>query len=233
MRRRESDIEGVGKHNMNLKLWGVLVILLLGLGGISYLLSNQQNQPQTERFKPPTETQGKAKPETRAKLRNATKQPGRVVVLNTNRGTIEFVLYEKDCPKTTARIAGLVQSGAYNGVKFPRVEDWVIQTDEAKKRVAPMGIEVVNGLTHAKGSVGMARPSDPNMNTSVFYITLDPSPHLDLLYTNFGRVFKGMDVAIKIHKGDVIKKATLRAFTDADKKLFYEALKIEAERRTQ
>ena len=215
---------------MNIKLWGALAILLVVLGGVSCLINKEQIQPQRQVLEPPKEmTQTNSQP----KLKDATKEPGRVVVLNTNRGGIEFVLYEKDCPKTTARIADLIARGKYNGVKFPRAENWVIQTEEAKEKVPPMGIEVAKGLTHAKGSVGMARPMDPNKNTSVFYITLEPSPHLDLQYTNFGRVIKGMDTAMKIRKGDVIKTATIRPFTAADKKLFYDALQVESDRRTQ
>jgi len=220
---------------MNTKLWGLLAILLVALGGMSWLLSGQSNDPETQTLKvPPTEKLDRmVKPQAAPKLKNATKEPGRVVVLNTNRGVIEFVLYTQDCPKTTARIAELVAGGFYNGVKFPRAENWVIQTEAAKKQVPPMGLEIVNGLTHAKGAVGMARPSDPNGNTSVFYITLEPAYHLDMQYTNFGRVINGMDVAMKIKVGDVIKTAKLRPLTDADKKRFYEALKIESERRTQ
>lgn len=219
---------------MNIKLWGVLAILLLALGGVSLIMHGEARPPEREVLKPPKEImQGASQQPSGSNLKTATKNPGRVVVLNTTRGTIEFVLYEQDCPKTTARIAKLVQEGAYNGVKFPRVEDWVIQTDQAKKKVPPMGLEVLKDMTHAKGSVGMARPADPNMNTNVFYITLEPAPHLDLLYTNFGRVIKGMDVAMKIRKGDVIKTATVRPLTASDKKLFFQALQIEAERRTQ
>lgn len=220
---------------MTIRLWGILAILLCALGGISWWMSQQDTEPERERLRAPSseELNQVGKPKPAPKLRDATRQPGRVIVLNTSRGVIEFVLFEKDCPKTTKRIADLARSGAYNGVAFPRVENWVIQIDEAKKQVAPMGIEVVKGLTHAKGSVGMARPDDPNMNTSVFYITLEPAPHLDTLYTNFGRVTRGMDVAMKIKTGDTIKTATVRPLNDADRKLFDEALKIEAERRTQ
>lgn len=214
---------------MNIRLWGILVILLAALGGVSWLLSKQQTGPETEKLKPPSDEAVKnmnqgPKP---VKLKNATKEPGRVVVLDTTRGQIEFILYEKDCPKTTKRITDLVQAGAYNGVTFPRVENWVIQTDLAKKQVPTMGIEVTNGLTHVKGTVGMARAADLNSNTSVFYITLQSAPQLDLDYTNFGRVIRGMDVATKIKLGDKIKSATLRPSTPADKQTLQGLLKAD------
>lgn len=220
---------------MNYKLLGVVVLLLAGLLGSSIWLSNYQESKKPKKvdiasdsMKTLTEAEQKPIPE-----RKATKKPGRVVVLNTTRGVMEFVLFEADCPKTTARIAELTEGGFYNGVHFPRVEDWVIQTETATKEVSPMGIEVVDGLTHAKGTVGMARSADINSNTSVFYITLEPAFHLDYEYTSFGRVIKGMDVAMKIQTGDMIKTATLRSLTEADKKSLDRVLKIESDRRTQ
>ena len=212
---------------MNIRLWGILVILLAGLGGVSWYLSHQQTTAQKASLKMPSSeelNQTTPSPATPA-IKKATKEPGRVVVLDTVRGRIEFVLYEKDCPKTTARISDLVQKGGYNGVTFPRVEDWVIQITPANKVVAPMGVEIVDGLTQTRGTVGMARASDPNSNTSVFYILLQPAPHLDSGYTNFGRVIKGMDVADKMRIGDKIRKATIRSLTSADKAALKKLLK--------
>lgn len=164
--------------------------------------------------------------------KQATLTPGRVVELETAKGKIEFVLFEKDCPKTTKRIADLVEGGNYNGIEFSRVEkDFVIQIAEPKKKVKPMSCEVLKGLVHAKGAVGMARGNDFESNTSVFYITLEPAPHLDTQYTVFGRVIRGMDVALNIKIGDKIKRAKLREITAADKERFGEILKIESERK--
>ncbi len=220
---------------MNYKLWVVIALLAAGLIGTSVFINRSTDAARPTRVDVSQEqldkimnVDGEQEP-----AKKATKTPGRVVSLETNRGTIEFVLYEVDCPKTTSRIAELVEGGFYDGVSFPRVEDWVIQTDSATKEVTPMGIEVVEGLIHAKGTVGMARTQDPNSNTSVFYITLEPAFHLDMEYTNFGRVIKGMGVAMNIQQGDKIKSAKLRPLTDDDKKLFNEALKIESDRRTQ
>ncbi|MCL5102547.1 MAG: peptidylprolyl isomerase [Armatimonadetes bacterium] len=207
--------------------WILLIVLVAAMVG-SY---NWLNETPTELHR--EEIQQKPTAELLKSQAHATLTPGSVVELQTNKGQIDFVLFEKDCPTTTKRVAALVAAGAYNGVKFPRVEGWVIQTDMAKAKVKPMGIEVMKGLVNSKGAVGMARTSDPNSNTSIFYILLDPQPGLDGQYTVFGRVIRGMDNVIKIKKGDVIRRAKVRPLTDKDRKDFMEALKIEAERKTQ
>jgi peptidyl-prolyl cis-trans isomerase B (cyclophilin B) len=214
---------------MNVRLWGILAVLLVALGGLSSWLSRQQNRPERKELNVPKNLGDIAKPK-RVKLKTATLQPGRVVVLNTNRGKIEFVLYEKDCPVTAARIVKLLQSGAYDGIAFPRADPWVIQTDPANEEVDPMGIEVAKGLLFDKGSVGMARAGDVSSNTSVFFIALEPAHHLDLKYTSFGHVINGMDVARKIAVGDQITKATLRPLSDSDRERLAGVLKATAKR---
>lgn len=198
-------------------LWGLLAVLLAALGAVSWWLSTQKLEPERVEIKPPTTQQVEAmiRPKP-VRIKTATLQPGRVVVLHTNRGTIQFVLYEKDCPKTTARIADLVRAGAYDGVEFSRAEDWVIQSNAANVEVEPMGIEVAKGLVFEKGIVGMARAGDVNSNTSVFFITTKPAHHLDMKFTAFGRVISGMDVARRIAVGDRIQTANLRSFSQAD-----------------
>ena len=217
---------------MNIRLWALLAALLVACGGISWWLSQQQNRPEREAIKVPENLDQMANPKP-VKLKTSTLRPGRVVVLNTNRGKIEFVLYEKDCPTTTARIAKLVQSGAYGGVGFPRAEPWVIQTDPANEEVDGMAIEVAKGLLFDEGSVGMAHAGDPNSNTSVFFIALKPSHHLDLKFTDFGRVISGMEVARKIAVGDQIITATLRPFSDSDRKRLDGLLKTTAKPKSQ
>lgn len=204
---------------MNARLWGLLAALLAALGTVSWWLSTQKLGPERVEIKPPTPQQVEAMTRPKpARIKKATFQPGRVVVMRTNRGTIEFVLYEKDCPKTTARIADLVRSGAYDGVEFSRVEDWIVQSNPANTEVEPMGVETAKGLVFEKGAVGMARASDPNSNTSVFFIATKPAHHLDMKFTAFGRVISGMDVARRIAVGDRIQAATLRPFSEADRR---------------
>ncbi len=211
------------------KLWIALVVLLGGFVGAQYWLSATPTK--YERVELPL-------PQTRderiKKLPEATMTPGRVVELDTTRGRIDFVLFEKDCPVTTSRIVKLIQNKEYDGVRFTRVvPNGLIQTGPIKNQVPPIKLEVLRGLINTKGAVGMARTSDPNSATSQFYILLEPWRHLDYDYAVFGRLIRGMDVAFRIRQGDVIKRARIRALTPEDKKLFDRVLQIEAERATE
>ena len=58
-----------------------------------------------------------------------------------------------------------------------------------------------SNLAHVRGTLSMARSSDPNSANSQFFICLDEAPHLDRQYTAFGRVIEGMQHVDKIKKG--------------------------------
>ena len=60
-------------------------------------------------------------------------------------------------------------------------------------------------LPHLRGTLSMARSSDPNSANSQFFICFEDAPHLDRNYTVFGKVVAGMEFVDKIKKGDPIK----------------------------
>jgi peptidyl-prolyl cis-trans isomerase B (cyclophilin B) len=64
-------------------------------------------------------------------------------------------------------------------------------------------------LIHDRGSLAMARSSDPNSASSQFYIALKPLPELDGRYAVFGKVIQGMDVVDKLRQGDKLIGARL------------------------
>jgi peptidyl-prolyl cis-trans isomerase B (cyclophilin B) len=64
-------------------------------------------------------------------------------------------------------------------------------------------------LTHDRGSLAMARSSDPNSASSQFYVALKPLPELDGRYAVFGKVIQGMDVVDKLRQGDKLIGARL------------------------
>ena len=56
-------------------------------------------------------------------------------------------------------------------------------------------------IPHLRGTLSMARSSDPNSANSQFFICFDDAPHLDRNYTVFGKVTKGMEYVDKIKRG--------------------------------
>ena len=59
-----------------------------------------------------------------------------------------------------------------------------------------------NSLPHERGTLSMARSSDPNSANSQFFICFQPAPFLDRQYTVFGKVVKGMEFIDSIQVGD-------------------------------
>lgn len=135
----------------------------------------------------------------------------RTAIIETNKGTIKFELNEDLAPITTANFINLAESNFYDGLTFHRVEPgFVIQggcprgngTGGSDKKIS---LEVTPNLKHGEaGAVAMARSSDPNSASSQFYITLAPTPFLDMNYAVFGRVTEGLDVVKQIRVGDTM-----------------------------
>ena len=71
-----------------------------------------------------------------------------------------------------------------------------------------------SSLPHDRGTLSMARSSDPNSANSQFFICFKPAPFLDRQYTVFGKVIEGMDIIDKIKRGD---ESNNGAVTDPDK----------------
>jgi len=140
----------------------------------------------------------------------------RTAVIETDKGTIKFMLHEDLAPITTANFIELAQRNFYDGLKFHRVEPtFVIQggcphgtgTGGSGKRIP---LEVSPNLKHGEaGAVAMARSTDPNSASSQFYITLSPTPFLDGNYAVFGRVTEGMEVVRQIRVGDKMNSVTI------------------------
>lgn len=110
-------------------------------------------------------------------------------------------------PGHVARIKELVKQGFYDGIVFHRViEGFMAQTGDplgtgmggsGKKLKAEFSKE-----PHVRGTVSMARSSDPNSGDSQFFICLADAKFLDNQYTVWGRVIEGMDNIDKVKKGD-------------------------------
>src|SRR6201982_2944731 len=122
-------------------------------------------------------------------------------------------------PATVAQIKALTRRGFYDGIAFHRVIDgFMAQTGDPKGDGTggsghPLKAEVSNEK-HVRGTVSMARASDPNSPDSQFFIVFAPAPFLDGKYTIWGTVVSGMDNVDKIKKGDPARNG---AVTNPDK----------------
>jgi cyclophilin family peptidyl-prolyl cis-trans isomerase len=136
-----------------------------------------------------------------------------IVELETSMGNIEIELYPEKAPKTVKNFLEYVNSGFYNGTVFHRViKGFMVQVGgfdkdmEQKKTLSPISIESNNGLKNDRGTIAMARTSNPNSATSQFFINAKDNDFLNYTsstpqgygYAVFGKVIKGMDTVNKI-----------------------------------
>ena len=137
------------------------------------------------------------------------------VVLETSKGTIEIRCFAKAAPIHVANFVGRARDGLYDGKGWHRVvADFVIQgasTDGTGWGNPGYNLRAeINRKRYDRGLVGMPRGSDFNTGGDQVFITNVPTPHLDGLYTIFGKVTRGIDVIDAIEVGDVITRAEVR-----------------------
>ena len=133
------------------------------------------------------------------------------VQLKTSMGDIVVELNDAKAPKSAANFLQYVHDKHYDGTVFHRVIDgFMIQgggfSPQLKEKAtrAPVPLEASNGLKNDRGTIAMARTSDPNSATSQFFINVKNNDMLNAPnpdghgYTVFGKVVSGMDVVDKI-----------------------------------
>ena len=77
-----------------------------------------------------------------------------------------------------------------------------------------------NDIPHEKGTLSMARSSDPDSANSQFFICFDQASFLDRQYTVFGKVIEGMEFIDMIKKGDSDNNGSV---SDPDKILSFKS----------
>jgi peptidylprolyl isomerase len=133
-------------------------------------------------------------------------QAGQHLVLSLEDGDIVIDLAEDAAPNHTARIKELAGQGFYDGVIFHRViPGFMAQTGDPTGTGRGGSGENIQAefsdIPFERGTVGMARASDPDSADSQFFIMFDRAPHLDGKYTVIGQVVDGMDVVDNIAVG--------------------------------
>jgi len=142
------------------------------------------------------------------------------MILKLKDGDVKIELFPDVAPKHVERIKTLANEGKYDNVVFHRViEGFMAQTgdvqfgnsssDNFDIRRAGTGNsdladlkEEFNDLPHVRGTLSMARTSDPNSANSQFFICFKETPSLDRQYTVFGKVIEGMEFVDNIKRGE-------------------------------
>jgi cyclophilin family peptidyl-prolyl cis-trans isomerase len=143
-----------------------------------------------------------------------------IMILKLKDGDVIIELFEDVAPNHVKRIKELADSGKYDNVVFHRVIDgFMAQTGDVKfgnsesgdfdLRRAGMGgsdlpdlKQEFSSVPHDRGTLSMARSSDPDSANSQFFICFKPAPFLDRQYTVFGKVLEGMEFVDMIKRGD-------------------------------
>ena len=162
-----------------------------------------------------------------------------IMILKLKDGDVKIELFEDVAPNHVKRIKELADTGKYDNVVFHRVIDgFMAQTGDVKfgnvesgdfdLRRAGMGgsdlpdlKEEFSSIPHDRGTLSMARSSDPNSANSQFFICFKAAPFLDRQYTVFGKVLEGMELVDKIKRGDDSNNGSV---SDPDKIISFKSL---------
>ena len=142
------------------------------------------------------------------------------MILKLKDGEVKIELFPDVAPNHVKRFKTLANTNKYNGVVFHRVIDgFMAQTGDVKfgnstntnynlNRVGTGSSDLpdlkseFSDIPHEKGTLSMARSSDPNSANSQFFICFESASHLDRQYTVFGKVISGMEFVDSIKRGD-------------------------------
>jgi peptidyl-prolyl cis-trans isomerase B (cyclophilin B) len=143
------------------------------------------------------------------------------IVVKTDKGDIEGVIYASKVPMTAANFLNLAKRGYYDGLTFHRViPDFMIQGGDPRGNGTggpgyQFADEFDKTLRHSKPGIFSMANAGPGTNGSQFFITHVATPWLDGKHSVFGAVTKGLTTVNAIAKGDKILKIEILDPTDA------------------
>ena len=131
------------------------------------------------------------------------------LVIDTTKGRVVIKLRPDLAPNHVERIKQLARDGYYNNVPFHRViEGFMAQTGDGQNfngtggsKYPDLKAEFTN-TPFVRGTVGMARTSNPHSANSQFFIMFEEGSFLNGQYTVVGEVVSGMDVVDKLKRGE-------------------------------
>ena len=126
-------------------------------------------------------------------------------------GDIKVELDADTAPVTVTNFVKLAQEGFYDGLTFWRIMDgFMMQGGDPKGNGTGGSGETIKGefssngvkndISHVRGTISMARSTDPDSASSQFFIVQSDSTLLDGDYAAFGKVTEGMDIVDEICK---------------------------------
>ena len=142
-----------------------------------------------------------------------------IMILKLKDGDVVIELFNDIAPNHVQRFKKLSAEKKYDGVVFHRVIDgFMAQTGDVEfgnsaldsfdlQRAGTGGSDYpdlkseFSDIPHERGTLSMARSSDPNSANSQFFICLKAASHLDRQYTVFGKVVQGMEFVDLIKRG--------------------------------
>lgn len=193
-----------------------LSVAFLVLGTAS-CTSNPDNPAQIQEYSQIQEEEGSTQTST-----------SNVVIIQTNKGTVEIELDPENAPLTVENFLAYVDDGFYDGTIFHRViPGFMIQgggfdgDNKEKNTRAAVKNEADNGLKNELGTIAMARTNAVNSATSQFFINAKDNTFLNFTaptpqgygYTVFGRVTTGLDIVRTIEDTPTSNRGG--AFTNA------------------
>jgi len=144
------------------------------------------------------------------------------VTMTSDYGTTTMKLLPEYAPVTVEAFKERVKEGFYDGLFFHRVipgfvaqggDPELVGRDRVDYTLPP---EFSREIKHKKGSVAMARTSDPHSATTQFYVSYGRQSHLDGQYTIFAEVVDGMPAIDRLEQGDKIVKMEMNpSFVEA------------------
>jgi|TARA_B110000438_G_scaffold302491_1_gene360321 peptidylprolyl isomerase len=130
------------------------------------------------------------------------------LLLELTHGEVTIELHSDVAPLHVERIKELVKEGFYDGIVFHRViEGFMAQTGDPTGTGMggsdyPDVIAEFSNKPFERGTIGMARSSNPNSANSQFFICFKPAPFLNGQYTVWGTVVDGMSNVDAIVRGE-------------------------------
>jgi peptidylprolyl isomerase len=130
------------------------------------------------------------------------------MVMELPDGPVEIDLRPDLAPAHVAQLTTLIERGFYDGIVFHRVIDGFMAQTGDPTGTGSGGSDLPDipaeftDTPFVRGTIGMARTSDPNSANSQFFIMLAPAPHLNGQYTVIGEVVSGMEHVDALQKGD-------------------------------